>query len=197
MSIDFFREGNELKEKTKEELIKEINDFVSKNESMLEELQKKKEKFSLKVFNDIEEFLIKELSFILAPIKDHTKIYKFMKNKEEYSIEISRCFIKYCTPNKCNTYAYCIAYKDNKWDLEGLDRGSYLYSQGDVSHYLKQYNDFNDILHKNIDIYSEIKDLECNELLIIKIKESKGSISRYDKDCKEYSNLLDFIKEIL
>jgi len=204
VSIDFFKEGNELKEKTIKELNKEIDDFINKNESMVKELEKKEETFSLKNLSNLDDFLTKELSFILTSTKDDKKIYKFMKNKEEYSIEISSYFIKYSKPNKYTNYARCIACKNNEWKLERLNRNesfggysSYVHYDEDISKYLKQYNSFKDILDRNTEVYNTIKEFSYNDLFVFKIKESSGSISIYDKDCKEYSNLLDFIKEIL
>ncbi|EPS53045.1 hypothetical protein CFSAN002368_01687 [Clostridium botulinum A1 str. CFSAN002368] len=97
----------------------------------------------------MDKLLTKELSFVLTSDNSYDeKIYKFMKNEEEYSIKISSMFISYNKPKSHTTYAYNLFYKkDNVYfeSLKGWDETINTYTNytsydKDISEYLKEYN---------------------------------------------------------
>lgn len=204
VGLDFFKDGNELKQKSKEELKRDIENIVNENEIMINELKEKEKIFLKDNKNKLNIFLIEELSFVLTTDDDNEKIYKFVKNKEEYSIEISSSFIIYREPKKCETYAWTVSYENDNWDFESLKEDEYItttssysnYSK-DISQYWKEYNNSKKVFDENTRIYKEVKDLDLEDLFIFKIKESGGSISKYEKKCETYNHLIDFVKKIL
>lgn len=204
MDLDFFKDGNELKQKSREEIIRDIDDVLNKNEKIINEMMKREKKYFEKTMDNLYSFLTEDLSFVLISDKNDNKKYKFVKNNEEYLIEISSMFIKYSKPKKQLTYSYSLCYKKDKTYFQSLKSyepsNSYsVYSTNyrDISEYLKDYKNSIKIFEENTKAYNEIKDLKQEELFVFRIKESSCSMSRYDTDCEEYDSLVDFIKRIL
>lgn len=204
MGLDFFKDGNELKQKSKEELQRDIDNIINENEKMIDEFRKKEDTYLKKNRNELDALLTKELSFVLISDNNDKKIYKFIKNGEEYSIEISPIFISYNKPKSHITYAYNLFYKNDNKYLQSLkyDEAINMYTNytsysKDISEYLKEYNRSKKVLEENTKLYNDMKDIEQEDLFLFGIKQSSGSISRYDENVKKYNDLIDFVKEIL
>jgi hypothetical protein len=167
---------------------------------MIDDLKIKEEKYIKDNMDNINFFLTEDLGFVLVT-KNDNKIYKFVKNREEYTIEISSYFISYYKAKAKITYAYSVNYKNDNWNFQSLKEYEFSgvgssYSK-DVHQYLKEYDNSKKVLEKNLEMYNEVKELSIDDLFEYNIKKSNASISRYDKDVKKYNNLIDFIKEIL
>lgn len=209
MGLDFFKEGNELNHISKEKLIQDIENYYHKNKEITNDMDNKEKDYLVSINNNLDNFLTKELNFI-STVEKNDKTYSFIKNKEEYKIEVNDYFLTINKPNKITTYAYTIAYKDDSWEFGNLNIDGFVgtgYNYNKYNHNSYQNIDLNlcmnicentkNIYANNKIIYDKINKLPLNEIFLFKIKESSASISRHDKDVKKYNNLIDFIKEIL
>jgi hypothetical protein len=204
MSLDFFKGENELCQKTKEELLKDIENIEVENEVIIKELKSREKAYFTKHMTNLVDFLTKKLNFLLTTDDKSKKIYKFVKNEEVYAIEITDLFITYTKPKSRVSNRFDVCYQDNNLFFQSLREDEYLnsynssyssYKQNrDISQLLIECKKSNEVLIENKRQYIEIKELDEEEIFIFEIEVDKNT---GENKKLRYNNLVDFIKEIL